>query len=323
MSLLQVENLKVYFPVSRGGLFGRDKRFVRAVDGINFEIGESETLGLVGESGCGKSTTGRALMQLIQATEGKIRFDGTEFSTFNKDTLKIFRQKIQMIFQNPYSSLNPRMTVGSIIAEPLKSMTSLSKTQRLERVRQLMNDVNLNQKFINRYPHEFSGGQRQRINIARALAISPKLIIADEPVSALDVSIQAQIVNLLQDLQLKYKMAFLFVAHDLSVVKTLSHRVAVMYLGKIVEMGATSTLYDDPKHPYTQALISSVPIPDPVKESNRKRILATGEIPSPINPPAGCTFHPRCPVAKERCRLEAPQLRILPNGSAVSCHFAE
>lgn len=323
MSLLKVENLKVHFPVSRGGWLFGSKQVVHAVDGVSFEMKEAETLGLVGESGCGKSTTGRSVLRLLDVTSGEIQFSGTPITHLSSRALHGFRRQAQMVFQNPYSSLDPRMTIGEIVAEPLKSLTNMLSAERLRRMREVLDEVQLNQKFINRYPHEFSGGQRQRINIARAIAVMPRLIIADEPVSALDVSIQAQIINLLQDLQRKYRMAFLFIAHDLSVVKTLSHRVAVMYLGRIVELGETAELYANPKHPYTQALLSAVPIPDPVKERKRSRIKLTGEIPSPIHKPKGCSFHPRCPIAVERCRQETPELRVLKNGSQAACHLAE
>lgn len=321
--LLEVQDLKVHFPVTRGGWFKREKRVVHAVDGISFTLDVGETLGVVGESGCGKSTTGRAITQLIRTTAGSIFFEGQDLRPLSFKELVPLREKFQMVFQNPFSSLDPRMTIGDILAEPLRSLTPMSRSERKKRVAQLMEEVNLNPKFLNRYPHEFSGGQRQRINIARALAVSPKLIVADEPVSALDVSIQAQIINLLQDLQSRYKMAFIFIAHDLSVVKTLSHRVAVMYLGKIVELNETRNLYAYPKHPYTQALLSAVPIPDPKKERVRKRIPMAGETPSPIDLPSGCTFHPRCPYAVERCRVEVPQLRKVSNGSLAACHLAE
>lgn len=321
--LLEVKDLKVHFPVSRGGLFKREKKVVHAVDGVSFHLDVGETLGVVGESGCGKSTTGRAIIQLIRTTAGSIYFEGQDLRPLSFKQLVPLRKKFQMVFQNPFSSLDPRMTIGDILAEPLKSLTDLSKAQRTARVAALMEEVNLNPKFLNRYPHEFSGGQRQRINIARALAVEPKLIVADEPVSALDVSIQAQIINLLQDLQAKHRMALIFIAHDLSVVKTLSHRVAVMYLGKIVEINETRKLYAEPKHPYTQALLSAVPIPDPEKERARRRIKVSGETPSPIDLPSGCTFHPRCPYAVDRCRVEVPKLRPLANGSMAACHLAE
>jgi len=321
--LLEVKDLKVHFPVNRGGWFKSEKRVVHAVDGISFHLDVGETLGVVGESGCGKSTTGRAIIQLIRTTAGSIFFEGQDLRPLSFKALVPLRKKFQMVFQNPFSSLDPRMTIGDILAEPLNSLTTLNRSQRKERVAELLEEVNLNPKFLNRYPHEFSGGQRQRINIARALAVGPKLIVADEPVSALDVSIQAQIINLLQDLQAKHRMALIFIAHDLSVVKTLSHRVAVMYLGKIVEINETRMLYADPKHPYTQALLSAVPIPDPHKERARKRIKMTGETPSPIDLPSGCTFHPRCPLAVDRCRVEIPILRKLENGSLTSCHLAK
>ncbi len=324
MSLLRISDLKVHFPVVRGGGFFRKKKaVVHAVDGVSFNLAESETLGLVGESGCGKTTTGRSILKLIEATSGSVQFDGQEVLPLKGRRLFEFRKKAQIVFQNPYSSLDPRMTISSILSEPLNSLTNLTGKQKKARLEQLMQEVNLSPKFLNRYPHEFSGGQRQRINIARALAVSPKLIIADEPVSALDVSIQAQIINLLQDLQQKYKISFLFIAHDLSVVKTLSHRVAVMYLGKIVEMGETRKLYAQPMHPYTKALMSAVPIPDPKAERARKRIVLTGEIPSPINLPTGCSFHNRCIYAKDLCRREVPLLRGMPNGNQAACHFAE
>ncbi len=319
MKLLEVRDLKVFFPVSRGGFFKKETRFVKAVDEVSFDLNEGETLGLVGESGCGKSTTARAIARLIEATSGSIRFEGQDLSSMGRPAMKEMRKKIQMVFQNPFSSLNPRMTIAEILSEPLLSLTTLNRNQRLERVYELMEIVNLNPKFLFRYPHEFSGGQRQRINIARALAVNPKLIVLDEPVSALDVSIQAQIINLLQDLQQKFKVAYLFIAHDLSVVKALSHRVAVMYLGKIVELGRTETLYTKPSHPYTEALMSAVPIPDPRKERKRNRIPLIGEIPSPIDVPSGCTFHPRCPKAESNCSKQIPSLELKDNQSLASC----
>lgn len=323
MKLLEVKDLKVFFPVSRGGFFKKETRFVKAVDEVSFDLHEGETLGLVGESGCGKSTTARAIVQLIEATSGSIKFEGQELMGLGRTSMKEVRKKAQMVFQNPFSSLNPRMTIAEILSEPLQSLTSLNRKQRLERIYELMEIVNLNPKFLFRYPHEFSGGQRQRINIARALAVNPKLIVLDEPVSALDVSIQAQIINLLQDLQQKFKVAYLFIAHDLSVVKTLSHRVAVMYLGKIVELGETEALYDNPNHPYTQALMSAVPIPDPIKERKRNRIPLVGEIPSPIDVPTGCTFHPRCPKANADCAKMIPTLETKSNQSLASCLLSQ
>lgn len=322
--LLQVKDLKVHFPVSRGGFFVSETRYVRAVDGVSFNIKEGETLGLVGESGCGKSTTGRALTGLIQPTSGSVKFEDSEIVGLSRRELKPLRTGFQMVFQNPFSSLDPRMTVRSILEEPLKSLTDLSRKARLDRVKELLNEVNLSPRFLSRYPHEFSGGQRQRINIARGLAVHPKLIVADEPVSALDVSIQAQIINLLQDLQDKYKLALLFIAHDLSVVKTLSHRVAVMYLGRIVEIAKTKDLYDNPQHPYTKALMSAVPVPDPKHERERKRIPVVGEIPSPIDPPSGCTFHPRCPLVTEKCRVIVPEYKEFhANQAHGRCHEVE
>jgi len=323
VKLLEVKDLKVFFPVSRGGFFKKETRFVKAVDEVSFDLHEGETLGLVGESGCGKSTTARAIVQLIEATSGSIKFEGQELMGLGRTSMKEVRKKAQMVFQNPFSSLNPRMTIAEILSEPLQSLTSLNRKQRLERIYELMEIVNLNPKFLFRYPHEFSGGQRQRINIARALAVNPKLIVLDEPVSALDVSIQAQIINLLQDLQQKFKVAYLFIAHDLSVVKTLSHRVAVMYLGKIVELGETEALYDNPNHPYTQALMSAVPIPDPIKERKRNRIPLVGEIPSPIDVPTGCTFHPRCPKANADCAKLIPTLEAKSNQSFASCLLSQ
>ncbi|PIR22846.1 MAG: peptide ABC transporter substrate-binding protein [Deltaproteobacteria bacterium CG11_big_fil_rev_8_21_14_0_20_45_16] len=318
--MLEVKDLKVHFPVSRGGLFSKETRFVKAVDGVSFDLKPGETLGLVGESGCGKSTTARAIMQLIEASGGSIKLGGQELMGLTGVQLNKVRQQIQMVFQNPFSSLNPRMTIAEVLSEPLKSLTSFTSKQRLDRIQYLMEVVNLNPKFLFRYPHEFSGGQRQRINIARALAVEPKIVVLDEPVSALDVSIQAQIINLLQDLQKQFELSYLFIAHDLSVVKTLSHRVAVMYLGKIVEIGDTSTVYDEPQHPYTQALLSAVPIPDPKRERERRRMLLTGEIPSPINLPRGCSFNPRCPKAFARCRVEEPKLEPKTVSSKASCH---
>jgi len=320
--VLKVTDLKVHFPVSRGGLFRKELDFVKAVDGVSFDLSPGETLGLVGESGCGKSTTARAITQLIPPTAGSIQFEGVELAGLGRRELIRYRRNFQMVFQNPFSSLNPRMTIADVLAEPLQSLTNMTKRQRFRRIRELMEIVNLDPKFLFRYPHEFSGGQRQRINIARALAVSPKLMVLDEPVSALDVSIQAQIINLLQDLQKEFKLAYLFIAHDLSVVKTLSHRVAVMYLGRMVEIGETRRLYDDPRHPYTRALLSSVPIPDPQKERLRTRIPLEGEIPSPINVPAGCHFHPRCPIAEGQCSKSRPELEIKENQSEAACLLA-
>lgn len=323
MSLLEIQNLEVQFRLKAQGIFRRRIRTIYAVNDVGFHIAESETLGLVGESGCGKTTTGRAIAKLVRAQSGSIVFEGRDIRPLRRRDLGDFRQKCQIVFQNPYSSLDPRMTVRQILEEPLRMLSGLSRVERLQKVQDLMEEVHLDPKFIDRYPHEFSGGQRQRINIARALSVRPKLIVADEPVSALDVSIQAQIVNLLQELQSKFKMAFLFIAHDLSVVRALSKRVAVMYLGRIVEIGITENLYSRPMHPYSKALLSAVPIPDPKKERSRNRISVQGEIPSPMDLPSGCAFHPRCPFARETCRKERPELRQIPGGTQVACHFAE
>lgn len=319
--MLKVRDLKVHFSVSRS-LFSKDENVVKAVDGVSFDLAPGETLGLVGESGCGKSTTARAILGLIQPTAGEIHFDGENLSALSSNEWKRRRQNFQFVFQNPFSSLNPRMTIYDVLEEPLKALTQLNSKQRRKRIHELMEIVNLNPKFIFRYPHEFSGGQRQRINIARALAVKPKMVILDEPVSALDVSIQAQIINLLQDLQKEFNLAYLFIAHDLSVVKTLSRRVAVMYLGRIVELGETEKLYDEPQHPYTRALLSAVPVADPKLERTRKRIVLEGEIPSPIAVPAGCHFHPRCPIAKIECRQARPDLEMKSNELSAACFLA-
>src|ERR671930_690147 len=297
--LLKVRNLKKYFPI-RGGLFSREVARVHAVDDVSFDVMPGETLGLVGESGCGKSTTGRSILRLIEPTSGEVSFEGKNVTTLDKRSLRALRKEMQIIFQDPYASLNPRMTVGSIIGEALViHRLAPTRKAREERVVQLLETVGLAADHLRRYPHEFSGGQRQRIGIARALAVSPKLIIADEPVSALDVSIQAQIINLLEDLQSKFGLTYLFIAHDLSVVRHISDRVAVMYVGKIVEVADRNELYERPLHPYTRALLSAVPVPDPRVEQRRNRIILTGDPPSPVDPPPACRFHPRCPYMQQ------------------------
>jgi oligopeptide transport system ATP-binding protein len=320
--LVVVENLKKYFPVASGLVFRRKTGVVRAVDGISFSIDRSETLGLVGESGCGKTTAGRTILNLYTPTEGRIVIDGQEWTNNNKKKLKEFRRKTAMIFQDPYASLNPRWTVSAIVSEPLR-VHKLFKTEkeRTGRVNDLLNLVGLSSRLINRFPHEFSGGQRQRIGVARALASDPLFIVCDEPISALDVSIQAQVVNLLEELQDQFGLTYLFIAHDLSMVRHICDRVAVMYLGIIVELAERNELYENPLHPYTQALLSAVPIPDPKRDRQRHRTILKGEIPSPINPPSGCRFHPRCPVGIEICKHEVPEWREITTGHWVACHL--
>ena len=317
--LLRVEQLVKHFPAG-SGLFGR--AVVHAVDGVDLAIASGETLGLVGESGCGKSTLGRVIVRLLPATSGHIYFQDTDLTAVRGEKLRRTRQQIQMIFQDPYASLNPRMTVGDIVAEPMRNFGVARGRKAEQRVQEVMRVVGLNPNFVNRYPHEFSGGQRQRIGIARALVLNPTFIVADEPVSALDVSIQAQIVNLLEDLQSKFDLTYLFIAHDLSVVRHISDRIAVMYLGKIVEIGPSTSIRDKPLHPYTKVLQSSVPVPDPDLEAARKPILLKGEIPSPVNPPAACRFHTRCPIAQQICAEVEPPLEMKENGRFAACHFA-
>ena len=320
--LLEVKDLVMHFPLTQGVFFQRKIGAVRAVDGVSFSIHRGETLGLVGESGCGKSTTGRALLQLYKPTAGCVRFEGQDLVTLGAEEMRRMRRQVQMIFQDPYASLNPRMTVGSIIGEPLDIHGLAKGKEKQDRVEQLLSVVGLNPYFANRYPHEFSGGQRQRIGIARALAVNPAFIVCDEPISALDVSIQAQIINLLEELQSEFGLTYLFIAHDLSVVRHISNRVAVMYLGKIVELADRNELYVAPKHPYTKALLSAVPIPDPVIERKRERIILTGDVPSPVNPPSGCRFHTRCPLADTICREKDPEWREVTPGHWAACHFA-
>ncbi len=320
-ALVQVENLKKYFPVMRGLIFERQVGSVRAVDGVSFSIQRGETLGLVGESGCGKTTVGRTILGLYPATEGTILIDGHDVRKAKGKELQAIRRKAQMIFQDPFASLNPRWTVSAIIGEPLRVHNLLpNEKARAERVKELMELVGLNARLLNRFPHEFSGGQRQRIGVARALASNPIFIVCDEPISALDVSIQAQVVNLLEDLQDRLGLTYLFIAHDLSMVRHICDRVAVMYLGVIVELGERDKLYDNPRHPYTQALLSAVPIPDPKKDRARQRTILTGDVPSPLNPPSGCRFHPRCPIAKEHCAQQVPEWRQIEPNYWVACH---
>ena len=326
--LLRLEGLKVWFPIRDGIIRQRHVGDVQAVDGVTFEIERGETLGLVGESGCGKSTTGRAIIRLNPPTGGRIFFDGQDVTEFRGAELRRLRKRMQMIFQDPYASLDPRMTAGGIIAEPLDIHDVGKPSDRHERVRELLQTVGLNPAYASRYPHEFSGGQRQRIGVARALALQPDLIVADEPISALDVSIQAQIINLLERLQGEFGLTYLFIAHDLSVVRHISDRTAVMYLGRVVETSGSRDLNVRPLHPYTVALLSAVPIPDPVVESRRRRIILKGDVPSPVNPPSGCRFHTRCWLREklgnpERCVTEDPELRLLDTRHEVACHFAE
>jgi oligopeptide transport system ATP-binding protein len=320
--LVKVEQLKVHFPIFQGFILQKQIAAIKAVDNVSFNIHKGETLGLVGESGCGKSTTGRAILQLQSITGGKVYFQDQDLTQLSPEEMRSRRLQMQMIFQDPYSSLNPRLTVGQIISEPLKVHNLTRQYNPTERVAELLEMVGLNSQFAQRYPHEFSGGQRQRIAIARALAVNPDFIVCDEPIAALDVSIQAQIVNLLQDLQQDLNLTYLFIAHDLSIVRHISDRIAVMYLGKIVEMSDRNGLYNNPLHPYTQALLSAIPIPDPDQEKSRSRLLLKGDVPSPLNPPSGCNFQTRCPYAFEACQKE-PELRQISENHFVACHLLD
>ena len=317
-TLLEVSNLKKYFPI-KGGVFSRTIGFVYAVDDVSFTVDKGETLGLVGESGCGKSTTGRSILRLIEPTDGKVTFEGQDVTALDKNAMRSLRREMQIIFQDPYASLNPRMTVGSIIGEPLEIHRIARGSEKTERVASLLQKVGLRAEDMRKYPHEFSGGQRQRIGIARALALNHKLIVCDEPVSALDVSIQAQVINLLEDLQEEFGLSYLFIAHNLNVVEHISDRVAVMYLGQIVELASDTDLYNNPQHPYTEALLSAVPIPDPTVK--KKRIILEGDVPSPIDPPSGCHFHTRCMYKEKICEEEAPEFKHIGGGHWVACHF--
>ncbi|MBI9104779.1 MAG: dipeptide ABC transporter ATP-binding protein [Spirochaetales bacterium] len=319
--IVSIKDLVKHFPVKLGA-YGERSGIVHAVDGVSFDIYKGETLGLVGESGCGKSTAGFTIVQLHKASSGQVLFEGQELTRLSEKTLRPMRKKMQIVFQDPYSTLNPRMTIGESIGEPIRAHEKVSRQEIQKRVGVLLSDVGLNPEFADRYPHEFSGGQRQRICIARALAINPEFIVCDEPVSALDVSIQAQIVNLLQDLQEKYKLTYLFIAHDLAVVKHISDRIAVMYLGKIMEIGNKNDLFDHPMHPYTQALLSAIPEPDPEVERTRHRIVLEGDVPNALEPPSGCRFHTRCPLAKDICKSEVPELKEYNANHLAACHFA-
>ncbi|PPS44000.1 ABC transporter ATP-binding protein [Chroococcidiopsis sp. TS-821] len=322
-TLLRVRDLKVHFPILRGLILQRQVGAVKAVDGLTFDIKRGETLGLVGESGCGKSTTGRAILQIEPPSAGHVYFEETELTALSGEPLRQMRRQMQMIFQDPYASLNPRMTIGDVISEPLEIFGLASGREKQARVQHLLDVVGLSPEFISRYPHEFSGGQRQRVAIARALAVNPDFLVCDEPIAALDVSVQAQVINLVQSLQREFQLTYLFIAHDLSVVRHISDRIAVMYLGKIVELADRVSLYENPLHPYTQALLSAIPIPDPTVEAKRQRIVLQGDVPSPTNPPSGCRFHTRCPWAIEHCHQVEPEFRDVGDGHYVACHLVD
>ena len=319
--LVRVSGVKKYFPITQGIIFQREIGRVHAVDGVDLEVAPGETLGIVGETGCGKSTLARLICRLLPVTEGTIEFDGQDITNLKGNQLRQLRREIQMIFQDPYSSLNPRKRVGAIIGDPFEIHGLADGKELKKRVQELMEVVGLNPEHYNRFPAEFSGGQRQRIGVARALALRPKLVICDEPVSALDVSIQAQVINLLEELQNEFKLTYIFIAHDLSVVRHVSNRVGVMYLGKVVELADARRLYAEPKHPYTGALLSAIPVPDPDTAQQRERVILVGDVPSPIDPPSGCRFHPRCPKAQERCVHEEPLLELKAGGDLAACHF--
>ncbi len=318
--LLEVKNIKKWFP-SKKSPFSKEKVYIKAVDGVSFTLNAGETLGVVGESGCGKSTMGRTVLRLLEPTEGQVFFEGKEYTALKDAELRKSRSELQIIFQDPYASLDPRMTIGDIIAEPLDIQMKLPAKERMERVLKTMERVGLNTRYVNRYPHEFSGGQRQRIGIARAMVLNPKVVVCDEPVSALDVSIQAQVINLLKDLQEEMGMAYIFISHDLSVIKHISDRVAVMYLGHVVEIADKKDLYDHPMHPYTVALLSAIPVPD--RKHKKEKIVLEGDLPSPANPPSGCVFHTRCYKAQEICKTQVPELKECGNGHCCACHFPE
>ena len=318
--LLEVKDLKKWFPAKKSP-FSREKVFIKAVDGVSFTLNEGETLGVVGESGCGKSTMGRSVLRLLEPTGGQVIFNGVDYTALKDKELRDSRKKLQIIFQDPYASLDPRMTIGDIIAEPLDIQLKLPAKERMQRVLETMERAGLNTRFVNRYPHEFSGGQRQRIGIARAIVLNPKIMVCDEPVSALDVSIQAQVINLLMDLQKEMGMAYIFISHDLSVIKHISDRVAVMYLGHLVEIADKKDIYAHPMHPYTVALLSAIPVPD--RKHKKEKIVLEGDLPSPANPPSGCVFHTRCYKAQDICKTEVPELKDCGNGHCCACHFPE